>query len=56
MRSREYRSGRADLFGNMTIFPLLNGDSGRTTIYARQALGRGLVQITEAGSKGRARA
>ena len=43
--------GVESTFGNMTIFPLLNGDSGSADyLTLDEALGREFVQITEVGS------
>ena len=45
--------GAESTFGNMTIFPLLNGDSGSADyLTLDEALGRGLVQITEVSVQG----
>ena len=45
--------GTESTFGNMTIFPLLNGDSGSADyLTLDEALGRGLVQITEVSVQG----
>ena len=45
--------GAESTFGNMTIFPLLNGDSGSADyLTLDEALGRGLVQITEVSAQG----
>ena len=45
--------GVESTFGNMTIFPLLNGDSGSADyLTLDEALGRGLVQITEVSAQG----
>ena len=46
--------GTESTFGNMTIFPLLNGHSGAADyLTLDEALGRGLVHITEVSVEGR---
>ena len=45
--------GSESTCGNMTIFPLLNGDSGSADyLTLDEALGRGLVHITEVSVQG----